>query len=139
MKWEIVDSKIESGTKKYIITQSGESDNVWGTYQIYFLNKKLYTNMPFPMYWYYNDAITSEYILVDFSKQKGSKFTTIGGEGIISSNKDNIVTVGYIPEIYENDYWTFEITFDKGRGITEMDDHVVWHSDKIQLIRYNVH
>lgn len=137
-KWEVVDSINESGIEKYIISWSGETGEAWRTYLIYFSDKKLYTNMPLAGFWYYNEEITSEYILADFSKNKGGKFSTIAGDGIIVSNSHNEVIIGYIPESYEHDYWGFEITFEKGRGITELDDPVTWHSDKIQLINYSL-
>jgi len=134
-KWEIIDSIDESGIDKYIVEWTDWDGDILGEYKIYFIKDKLYTNMP--LSWYYKSDKSVEYVLVDFSTREGDIFEMEFGEGMIISKTHNSIKVGIIPSNREYDYWDFEMTFKKGKGITEMWDWN-WHIDKLQLIDYRV-
>jgi len=134
-KWEIIDIKTESGIGKYIVSWTDYDGEEYGQYVIYFIDERLYTSLP--LSWYYDSQVNLEYVLVDFSMNKGDKFDMAFGEGIILSKNHNSIKIGIIPQSREDEVWDLEITFTRGKGIVEMYDWN-WYHGKIQLINYSI-
>jgi len=134
-QWHINKMITNDGLNKYKLIRTYQ-DEIFDEGYFYFEGKKLFSTIGMPD----NEEKNQEYILADFSLHHGEILETgLDGSKVIVGKKKNNNISFYISDTYHpaERYYPFEIiTFEKGKGITE-----IWYGGghvNFKLLDYHV-